>query len=58
MAVTTDAPGLQIFTGKDIGIAIEPQHWPDAMHHAQFPSIELRPGETYQQNSTYRFSRL
>lgn len=58
MAVTTDAPGLQVFTGKDIGIAIEPQHWPDAMHHAQFPSIELRPGETYRQNSTYRFSRL
>lgn len=58
MSVTTDAPGLQVFTGKDIGIAIEPQHWPDAMHHAQFPSIELRPGETFQQNSTYRFSRL
>lgn len=57
MAVTTDAPGLQVFTGKDIGIAIEPQHWPDAMHHRSYPSIELRAGDRYQQNSIYHFSR-
>lgn len=56
--ILTDAPGMQIYTGKPIGIAIEPQHWPDAPHHANFPSILLRPGETYRQTSTYRFSRL
>ncbi len=58
MEVKTTAPGVQIYAGKEIGIAIEPQHWPDAMHHAHFPSIELRPGDKYSQNSTYRFSRL
>ena len=58
MQVHTTAPGMQVYSGRDIGIAIEPQHWPDAMHHAQFPSITLRPGETYQQSSTYRFSRI
>ncbi|NNE89098.1 MAG: galactose mutarotase [Silicimonas sp.] len=58
MEVETDAPGVQIFTGKAHGIAIEPQHWPDAMHHPHFPSVRLNPGETYTQNSTYRFTRL
>ena len=27
------APGIQVFTGRDFGIALEPQHWPDAPHH-------------------------
>ncbi len=58
MDITTDAPGVQVFTGKCIGIAIEPQHWPDAMHHAHFPSIEFRPGARYTQDSTYEFSRM
>lgn len=56
--IETDAPGLQVYSGKDIGIAIEPQHFPDAMHHAEFPSIELHPGQTYKQHSTYRFTKL
>ena len=58
MELSTDAPGMQLYTGKTTGIAIEPQHWPDAIHHDNFPSIVLRPGETYRQTSTYRFSRL
>ena len=58
MEVETDAPGMQIFTGKAFGIAIEPQHWPDAMHHPNFPSILLEPGQKYRQESTYRFTRL
>ncbi len=58
MDVVTDAPGMQVYSGKDIGIAIEPQHWPDAMHHPNFPSIELHPGDRYIQSTTYRFSRL
>lgn len=57
MSIVTDAPGLQVFTGKPNGIALEPQHWPDAMHHRHFPSIELRPGQSYSQTSTYHFSR-
>lgn len=56
--IETDAPGVQVYSGKEIGIAIEPQHWPDAMHHPTFPTVELRPGETYRQFSTYRFTRV
>lgn len=55
--IESDAPGLQVFTGKPFGIALEPQHWPDAPHHPGFPSILLAPGETYRQNTRYRFSR-
>ena len=55
--IETDAPGLQVFTGKAFGIAIEPQHWPDAPHHGHFPSVLLVPGQTYRQSTTYRFSR-
>ncbi|MEM6386759.1 MAG: aldose epimerase family protein [Pseudomonadota bacterium] len=55
LEIETDAPGVQIYSGKDIGIAIEPQHFPDAMHHPHFPSIALYPNETYRQTSTYRF---
>lgn len=58
LQIATDAPGLQVYTGKPLGIAIEPQHWPDAPHHPAFPSILLTPGQTYRQTSTYRFSRL
>lgn len=58
MELVTTAPGLQVYSGKPIGIALEPQHWPDAMHHADFPSIELGPGDRYSQGTTYRFSRL
>lgn len=54
--VESTAPGVQIFTGKPFGIAIEPQHWPDAPHHADFPSILLAPGAPYEQYSRYRFS--
>ncbi len=58
MEMASSAPGCQIYSGKSTGIAIEPQHWPDAPHHPGFPSIELRPDETYCQVSSYRFSRL
>ena len=56
--IVTDAPGLQVFTGKDIGIAIQPQHWPDAPHHANFPSIRLDPGADYTQSTSYRFGEV
>ncbi|NNE81719.1 MAG: galactose mutarotase [Silicimonas sp.] len=55
--IETDAPGLQVYTGNPSGIALEPQHWPDAPHHPAFPSILLSPGEVYRQTSRYRFSR-
>ena len=36
------------------GVAIECQNYPDAVNHADFPSILLRPGETYCQKIVFR----
>ncbi len=52
LRVSTNAPGLQVYTGdylplKRGGVALEAQNYPDSPHHANFPSIELRPGDTY-----------
>ncbi len=52
LRVLTDAPGLQVYTGdylplKRGGVALEAQNFPDSPHNPHFPSIELRPGETY-----------
>ncbi len=38
------------------GLAIEPQSWPDAPHHAHFPNIVLHPGEPWHQTTTFRFT--
>ncbi len=38
------------------GLALEAQGWPDAPHHPQFPSIVLRPPETYRQRLRLRFA--
>lgn len=39
------------------GLAIEPQRWPDAPNQSDYPSIELRPGETYRQTSRFAARR-
>ncbi len=36
----------------------EPQGYPDAPHHENFQSVELSPGEKYQQTIIYKFSVL
>lgn len=56
--VLTTAPGLQVFSGKEYGIALEPQLWPNAPAHPTFPSILLPKGETFRQDTIYRFSTL
>ena len=38
------------------GLAIEPQYWPDAPNHPEFPQITLQPGETWQQLSRYKLT--
>lgn len=65
MALHSDAPGLQVYTGDGIapdgrfgpraGVALEPQIWPDAPNHPSFPQAELHPGETFQQRTQFRF---
>lgn len=63
--VWTNKPGLQVYTASGIsgdiryapfaGVALEPQHWPDAPNNEAFPSALLRPGETYKHVSRFDF---
>ena len=72
LAVETTEPGLQVYAGHKIkpmtgldgrpygphaGLALEPQVWPDAVNHAHFPPMILRPGDTYRQVSRFRVER-
>ncbi len=38
------------------GLALEPQHYPDSPNHADFPSVVLKPGQTYRNTIMYKFS--
>ena len=35
---------------------MEPQYYPDAPNHPNFPSTELKPGQTYHNTIEYKFS--
>jgi aldose 1-epimerase len=70
----SDQPSLQIynawlFNGKDIGksgksyefsggFVMEPQGYPDAPNHENFPSIVLLPENEYQQHTLFKFSLI
>jgi aldose 1-epimerase len=41
---------------KHGGVCLETAHLPDSVNHPDFPSIILRPGQTYWQTCVYRFS--
>ena len=72
MEIFTDQPGIQFYTGNFLdgsiigrggvpyarrcGLCLETQKWPDALNHPDFPSIVLRPGETYRHRMVHRFS--
>ena len=64
LRLTTDQPGLQVYTGQALqvpfvahgGLALEPQGFPDAVNHPGFPDAILRPGRTYRRRSLYRFA--
>ncbi len=50
-------PGKNGPLQKHSAIAIEPQNFPDAINHVNFPSPVLRPGETYRHRIEWRFFR-
>lgn len=72
LEVFTTEPGVQFYSGNMLddtfigrggkpysrrtGFCLEAQHFPDSPNQASFPSTVLRPGETYQQTTAYRFS--
>lgn len=65
MEVLTDQPGVQFYSGNFLdghpfayrsGLCLETQHFPDSPNHPNFPSAELKPGQTFRSTTIYRFS--
>lgn len=72
LKVYTDEPGIQVYTGNFLdgsvagkggivynrraAICLETQHYPDSPNKTQWPSVVLRPGETYRSHCVYVFS--
>ncbi|MEW7009084.1 hypothetical protein [Lentilitoribacter sp. EG35] len=42
---------------KHSGICLEPQGWPDAVNHKDFPNTILKPGSEYYQHTQYASSK-
>jgi aldose 1-epimerase len=73
MEVFSDQPGMQLYggnaiSGMDVGktgvkykkqeaFVIEPQHFPDAPNHNNFPAVILVPGQKFLSTSIYNFMR-
>lgn len=71
LEVLTTEPGLQFYSGNFLagafagkkghvyprraGFCLETQHFPDAPNQPGFPSVILRPGQTYRSTTVYRF---
>ncbi len=72
MEVWTTEPAIQFYTGNFLdgtfkgkngvaygrreGFCVETQHYPDSTNHLEFPSTVLRPGQSFQSETIYRFS--
>ncbi|MBD5213682.1 MAG: galactose mutarotase [Bacteroidales bacterium] len=72
LEVLTDEPGIQVYTGNFLdgtvtgkggkvygqraAVCLETQHYPDSPNKPEWPSVELRPGETYTSHCVFRFS--
>lgn len=72
LTVYTDEPGIQVYTGNFLdgtvrgkkgvvynqrtAICLETQHYPDSPNKPEWPSVVLRPGETYTSHCIYAFS--
>ena len=71
LEILADQPGIQVYTGnfldgsvkgkagvvygKHAGLCLETQKYPDSVHHADWPSTRLAPGETYRHTMVHRF---
>ncbi|PAC26677.1 galactose-1-epimerase [Flectobacillus sp. BAB-3569] len=72
LEVFTTEPAIQFYTGNFLdgtitgkggkvykhrfGLCLETQHYPDSPNQAKFPSTVLKPGETYETTTVYKFS--
>ena len=70
MEIYTTEPGMQMYTANShngfkayhgvrmprrSGVAFEAQHFPDSPNIGFFPSVVLKPGQTYRQDTIYKF---
>jgi len=71
LEILSDQPGIQIYTGnyldgsvrgkggvaygRQAAVCLETQKYPDSIHHADWPSTRLDPGETYRHTMVHRF---
>jgi len=58
MEVRTTQPAVQLYTGNHLGhtaVCLETQHYPDSIHHKNFPSIVVRPGEPLKETTLFTF---
>ncbi|PHN01405.1 aldose epimerase family protein [Flavilitoribacter nigricans] len=71
LEVYTTEPGVQFYTGnfldgsltgiggvkyeKRYGFCLETEHFPDSPNQPSFPSVVLKPGETYHTTTIYKF---
>lgn len=72
MEVLTTEPAIQFYTGNFLdgsvigkggipakfrtGFCLETEHYPDSPNQPKFPTTVLKPGETYQTTTVYKFS--
>ncbi len=72
MDTYTTEPGVQLYTGNWMSgefeakegkcypmrsaFCLETQHYPDSINKPEYPSIVLRPGETFESQTVYHFS--
>lgn len=68
----TTEPGVQVYSSNNLngaavsaagttlrvgdGLALETQHFPDSPNHPNFPSTELKPGETFTSRTVMHFT--
>lgn len=71
LEIFTTEPGIQVYSGnfldgsfagkrgmvyaRRFGLALETHHYPDSPNQPSFPSVVLRPGETYRTRTVFRF---
>ena len=72
LEVSTTQPAVQFYTGnfldgtvtgkeghvykRRFGFCLETQHYPDSPNHPDFPNTILKPGETFHQETVFKFS--
>lgn len=72
MEIQTTEPGIQFYSGnfldgsfegldgviypKHSGFCLETQHYPDSINNPEWPTVVLRPGETYRHHTVHKFT--